>query len=87
VKLTSGEIGQVTNVSQDLQRPFRPVVRLLKDREGNTLSETSTLDLSEINAKVGIYKQSIRQSMSLEQTGLSQQEYENLTSTLNIATY
>lgn len=86
VKLSSGEVGQVTSVSQDLEKPFRPVVRLLKDREGKTLSQSSTVDLSEISEKLGIFKQSIRQSMSLEQTGLSISEYESLTSTLNIAT-
>lgn len=86
VKLTSGEVGVVSSVSQDLQRPFRPVVRLLKDREGKTLERVSTIDLSEINAKVGIFKQSIRQSMTLDQAGLSVQDYDNLMSTLNIAT-
>ncbi|MEE8348913.1 MAG: HD domain-containing phosphohydrolase [Acidobacteriota bacterium] len=45
VKLNSGEIGQVVEVNR--HNLFRPVVRILYDRQGNRVQEMRTADLGE----------------------------------------
>ena len=43
VKLTSGETAVVIKLNEGL--PIRPVVRVIKDEEGNTLSKPRDIDL------------------------------------------
>ncbi len=86
VKLSTGEIGVVCSAGGDLSAPYRPKIRLLKDREGQTLQSPQALDLAEINDKLGTYRHAVRETVSLESTGLKSEELSTLLSTISLAT-
>jgi hypothetical protein len=86
VRLSTGEVGQVCSTSTDLTQTFRPLVKILCDREGTRAESARTIDLSELNDKLGSYKQGIQTELSFSETGLSQDQYKDLMKTISLAT-
>jgi hypothetical protein len=70
LQLQSGEVVQVFAAGSDPTRFQRPIVSVLKDAEGQLVQRPYLLDLAEMNEKLGIYKRSIKRSMSLEASGI-----------------
>lgn len=67
VQLQSGEIAQVFAGASDPLRFQRPVVMVLKSSSGSLLERPELLDLSDLNPKLGVYKKSVKRSISIEE--------------------
>lgn len=70
VLLQSGELAQVFAAGSDPLRFQRPVVSILRDSNGNFLDRPELLDLTEMNEKLGIYRKSIKKSISPDEAKL-----------------
>lgn len=70
VQLQSGEIAQIYAGSSDPLRFQRPVVCVLKDGDGNLLKRPYLLDLTDMNERIGVYRRSIKRSLSSEEINL-----------------
>ncbi len=80
VKLRTGEVGQVASANQDLQPGFRPQIKILKEKTGADSDRSKPIDLAEINERIGVYQQSIQSTLTIEEAGISLDDYKRLTS-------
>lgn len=76
VELQTGEVAQVFAAGTDPLRFQRPMVSVLKDANGKLLERPYLLDLTEMNEKVGIYKRTIKRSLTSEEAGIPQELFD-----------
>lgn len=67
VQLQSGEVAQVFAGASDPLRFQRPIVMVVKTSSGQLLDRPELVDLSDMNAKLGVYKKSIKKSLTAEE--------------------
>jgi hypothetical protein len=71
LELQTGELVQVFAAGVDPTRFQRPIVSVIRNMEGQVLDRPYLLDLMEMNEKLGVYKKSIKRSLSLEDAKIS----------------
>lgn len=86
VELDGGQIGQVTSVNYELEKISRPIVKILRAEGGHRVEAPSQIDLSKIDEKRGLHQVGIKRFLSFEDTGISQEEFLALSSTIQMAT-
>lgn len=87
VKLASGEIGQVCSTNLDLSSILRPQVHVLTDAAGKPLPKLgAALDLTEVNEKLGVYRNGIQAGLKFNETGLTPETHKALMRSISLAT-
>jgi len=86
VRLTTGEVGQVISQNAELNTVFRPLIRIFKNAAGEVIEKPTSLDLTEFNEKLGVYKHGISQDLKFADTGLNPEDYQRLMKSLAFAT-
>ena len=70
ISLQSGEVAQVFAVGSDPLRFQRPIVSVLKEADGTLLERPRLVDLTEMNERLGVYRWTIKKSLTLEESGI-----------------